>query len=137
MNNISVNLENLTDKERDTLLSLIEKANRKADNTGERWKPEEGDAYYYVDSVGMIKSDLWKDGYVHLCRYELGNVFRAGTDANLTGCKILYATKLEDFARKHNGEFTSFNYYLVPYKKEDGSCYIAIDGIQTIFHLVV
>ena len=37
-------------------------------------------------------------------------------------------TKLEDFARKHNGEFRGCKYYLAANKHEDGSYYVEIDS---------
>lgn len=128
MNNISVNLENLTDKERDTLLSLIEKANKKADNRNDRWKPEEGDFYYYTDSMGAVGKEQWGKGNHHHLRYTMGNVFKTEEEAKLAQGKRLLTTMLEDFARKHNGEFRGCKYYLAANKHEDGSYYVEIDS---------
>lgn len=125
MNNISVNLENLTDKERDTLFSLIKKAN----NASERWKPEEGEEYYFLDDRGFVHKWNWFNCIDSALRYNIGNVFKTEEEAKLAFKKRFYATKLEDFARKHNGEFRGFKHYLAANKNADGSYYVEINSL--------
>lgn len=41
----------------------------------DRWKPEEGKLYYYIDSLGNVQQHLWV-GSVGYLFYEIGNYFR-------------------------------------------------------------
>ena len=51
MDEIKVNLENLTDAEREQLLSIIEKANKPKNKV---WKPKYGEYYWYINEFGYI-----------------------------------------------------------------------------------
>ena len=44
---ITVNLNNLTDKEREQLLKLVSKSH--TEKKSKVWKPNEGDTYYLID----------------------------------------------------------------------------------------
>ena len=54
--NITINMENLSQEERTALLSLIEKANKPKSKV---WKPESDEMYYYSCSDGFIKEATW------------------------------------------------------------------------------
>ena len=69
----------------------------------ERWKPENGEEYFYVDNVGIVQNALFDNtmGYhVALCRTI--NCFRTEEEAELEAEKILVRRQLEDIARRLN-----------------------------------
>lgn len=102
MNNISVNLENLTDKERDTLLSLIKKANKEVNIAKERWKPEEGELYYHLDDKGSILKWGWSNCLEDFIRYNMGNVFKTREEAEFALEKQKVLVELERYAEEYN-----------------------------------
>ena len=102
MEEIKLNMENLTKEERDTLLSLIEKANKKADSGNERWKPEQGDFYYYLDSTGEVWSNLWNKRICDYARYDIANVFKTEEEAEFALEKQKVIVELGRYALKHN-----------------------------------
>lgn len=78
-NNITVNMENLSEEERKQLLALIEKANQPKEGL---WKPAIKEPYYFIQ---YSTSDITKgrnDGmYLDNDRFLIGNCFRTKEDA--------------------------------------------------------
>ena len=69
----------------------------------ERWKPENGEEYFYVDNVGIVQNALFDNtmGYhVALCRTL--NCFKTREEAQVEAEKILVRRMLEDIARRLN-----------------------------------
>lgn len=100
-NNITVNMENLSQEERTTLLSLIEKANKANSKV---WKPEENETYYYLYSYGKIEEDTWDNADEDRIRYAIGNCFKTRGEAEFATEKLKVIAELKRFALEHNGE---------------------------------
>ena len=69
----------------------------------ERYKPENGEEYFYVDNVGIVQNALFDNtmGYhVALCRTL--NCFKTREEAQAEVEKILVRRQLEDIARRLN-----------------------------------
>ena len=98
-NNITVNMENLSQKERSTLLSLIEKANKPKNKV---WKPEENETYYYLYSYGNIEEDTWDNANEDRNRYALGNCFKTKEEAEFALERQKVIMELKRFALEHN-----------------------------------
>lgn len=99
MSEIKVNLENLKDNEREQLLALIEKANKKP----KRFKPEKDGAYWFVNSCGDVKYRPY-NGYMVLERYDLNNCFETKEEAEFEAEKREVIAELEIFAIENNDE---------------------------------
>lgn len=102
--NITVNMENLSQEERTTLLSLIEKANKPKNKV---WKPEENEKYYYSYSYGSIEFDIFHNSnasgtYLHEERYAIGNCFKTKEEAEFALEKQKVIMELKRFALEHN-----------------------------------
>lgn len=54
----------------------------------ERWKPECGETYYFVDSLVCIGSYSWVDDAVDREYYEIGNCFKTKGEAEAASAKI-------------------------------------------------
>lgn len=108
--NITVNMENLSQEERSTLLSLIEKANKPKNKV---WKPEENEKYYYSYSDGSIEQDTYHDSnvdtYVHEDRYAIGNCFKTREEAEFAVERQKVITELKRYAMEHNEEDIDWN----------------------------
>lgn len=100
-NNITVNMENLSQEERSTLLSLIEKANKPKNKV---WKPEENEKYYYLYSYGKIEEDTWDNANADRIRYEIGNCFKTREESKFAIERLKVIADLKRFALEHNGE---------------------------------
>lgn len=100
MNNITVNMENLKPEEREQLLKLIEKANKK-DAEPKVWKPKDGDKYYFIDS-SKISSYDWTSHDVDKKLYAIGNCFRTEEKAKFAIEKLKVIVELKRFAQEHN-----------------------------------
>lgn len=67
-NTITLNMENLSEDEREQLMKLVEKANKMR-------KPENGEQYYIIYSYGGIDLCVWCDTKEDKGRYSIGNCF--------------------------------------------------------------
>ena len=69
----------------------------------ERWKPIDGELYYFLDSYGEIIADNFCSAdYVDSHRYKNYNCFQTREQAETEAEKILVRRMLEDIARRLN-----------------------------------
>ena len=99
--------------EKQKILNDIEEAQRKLDearkkldeyNTGyKRWKPKEDEAYFYVNSNGIVGRDRWNSEFItDKKRYNSYNCFKTREQAEAEAEKILVRRQLEDIAKRLN-----------------------------------
>lgn len=101
-NIISVNLNNLTDEEREQLLKLVEKSNSKK---GKVWKPEDNEFYYYINSVGTVIQTQYSSQYVGNNKYyELGNCFKTREEAEFAAEKQKLITEIKRYITENDLE---------------------------------
>ena len=108
-NNITVNMENLSEEERDQLIRLIQKSNG---SKGMVWKPEYDEWYFYVSGYGVIGSNVWINDYTDNGYYEIGNCFKTEEEAKFALEKTKVEAELCRFAEKNNE-------YEIDWKDED------------------
>ena len=59
------------------------------------WKPEEGETYFYISSVGDVESETYdSDTYIDNARLEFTNIFRTEEEANIMARKLQIIAKL-------------------------------------------
>lgn len=97
MKEIKVNLDNLTNEEREILLKLVEKGNKK---NKKRERPE---YYHFISDEGSICRAYYL-GDINEIRYRFGNYFKTKEEAELAKQKQLIHQKLKDYALEHNEE---------------------------------
>ena len=97
MEEIKLNMENLTKEEREQLLKLVEKANKKESKV---WKPAYGDVYYVITCDGSICSNCWYAGEIEKRAYYLGNCFRTKEEAEFALERQRVIVELERFAKE-------------------------------------
>lgn len=136
MEEIKVNLENLTNEERETLLKLVEKGN-KTNKRRERFK-----VYCCIDNDGNIVylNDYYSndddDGtYYNEFHYRFGNYFKTIEEAEFARKKQCVYQKLKDYALEHNTKEIDWdNYYLekfcIAYDCHNNDLFI--DNMQTV-----
>ena len=99
-NTLQINMNNLTDEERATLLSLVKKANKSESKV---WKPEVGEFYYWINANGNICNIAWDDNNENCKkRYELGNYFKTRKEAEFALERQKVITELKRYAMEHN-----------------------------------
>lgn len=99
MDNIKVDMENLSEEEKEQLINLIKKANQKFKK---RWRGEEYDRYYFISDCGEIlrgyEEKIDGDNY----RYQSGNYFKTKEEAEFELNRRLVYQELKDYALEHN-----------------------------------
>lgn len=94
-NNITINMENLTQDERDILLNLIEKANGES----KVWKPEKN--YWLIDNSGVCNFN-YNDDSTDKFLYNIGNCFKTKEEAEFAVEKLKVITEFKRFALENN-----------------------------------
>ena len=102
MEEIKVNLDNLTNEERETLLKLVEKGNKT------NKKREKFETYCFICDKGAICCEHTLDT-VNEIRYRLGNYFKTKEEAEFARKKQFIYQKLKDYALEHNTEEIDWN----------------------------
>ena len=97
MNNITIDIDNLSESDRSAAKLLAEKAVEP-----KVWKPKIGKPYFYVDDTGNICEKVWVSNYADCIRYELGNCYPTYEKAEFAFEKLKVTTELERFAEEHN-----------------------------------
>lgn len=98
-NQITVNMENLTNEEREQLLKLIKKSNNPAKK---RWKAQDNGIYYYLGTDGQIYSCKDAGDSFSKRTYIIGNYFKTKEEAEFEINKGLVYQELKDYALEHN-----------------------------------
>lgn len=98
MNNITVNMDNLSTDERNTLLKLIEKANKPKNKV---WKPELNEIYYVISDVVNI-FETRNNSEIDDKRHNIGNCFKTEEEAKFALEKQKVFTELKRFALENN-----------------------------------
>lgn len=62
-----------------------------------RWKPEEGDIYFYVDEYGDVDSKVWGEQSWHLYNWGIGNCYQAKSEAEKAKERMLLVQEYHDF----------------------------------------
>ena len=103
--NLNVNMDNLTEEERNQLLALIEKATKKKSKV---WKPELEETYYRIEGTKVI-SNIWHNIPYDNYSYEIGNCFQTEEEAEFAVEKQKVITELKRFAQEHNEKEIDWN----------------------------
>ena len=98
-NNITVNMKNLSEEERETLMKLIQKSNG---SKGKVWKPEDNEKYFYVSGRGVINICRWINDTTDNGCYEIGNCFKTKEEAEFALEKAKVEAELRRFAEENN-----------------------------------
>lgn len=97
-NNITVNMESLSEEEREQLMKIIKKSDgckRKV------WKPECDKNYWIINGFRVVNSS-WDNDNVDYRRYEIGNCFKTEKEAKFALEKLKVETELRRFAEENN-----------------------------------
>lgn len=105
-NTLQINMNNLTDEERTTLLSLVEKANKTVNKV---WKPEVEEKFYTLFGDGSINELTWYSDVYSIKRYEIGNCFKTKDEAKFALEKLKVITELKRYALEHNEKEIDWN----------------------------
>ena len=92
---IILNMENLTETEREQLLALVEKANKPKKK---RWEPESEERFWAIDITGKVyemlnRVQLHTDNMI-----SIGNCFKTKEEADFAAERLKVIKELNDFA---------------------------------------
>lgn len=98
-NNITVNMENLSEEEREQLMKLIHKSNG---FNSKVWKPKCGEEYFRIAGYGEINNFSWINDVTDDTCYGIGNCFKTREDAEFALEKTKVVAELRRFSEENN-----------------------------------
>lgn len=98
-NNISVNLENLSEEEREQLMNLIKKSNGCKRSVR---RPKNNEMYFYISGECEICFHRWRNDSIDNRYYEIGNCFKTKEEAEFALEKRRVEVELQHFAEENN-----------------------------------
>ena len=98
-NNITVNMENLSEEEREQFMKLIKKSNKPKRKI---WKPEYNEFYFYISKYGAVGNSIWENDHVDNGCCGIGNCFKTEEEAEFALEKAKVETELRRFAEENN-----------------------------------
>lgn len=98
-NQITVNMQNLTNEEREQLLKLVKKSN---ETLKKRWRAKYNEVYYIINYRNNIDTRNDLNYKADNALYELGNYFKTKEEAEFELQKRLVYQELKDYALAHN-----------------------------------
>lgn len=104
MDTINVNLENLTQAERDQFMRLIEKSN-KEESKSKVWKPKDNEGYWTINTMdGYVDDSTWSgDGDdLDAFRYSIGLLYQTEEEANFAIERMMVLIELQRYADEYN-----------------------------------
>lgn len=121
MENITVNMENLTEEERKQLLALVEKGNKSKSKV---WKPKVGETYFFVSSYGETRAESWDNDEFDNGTYDFCNCYKTREQAEFSLKKRKVEAELKRFADEHNDGDIDWNkevpkYYILYCHRDD------------------
>lgn len=99
MDEIKLNLENLTEEERETLMALVKKGN---EAKPVRYKPKKYVGYWFINTGGEANQTMWYDTDFDNRVFALNNCFPTEEEAEAAAKKKRVLAKVEIFAKEHN-----------------------------------
>ena len=100
MNNVTIDMNNLTETEREQLLTLVTKANK---GKSKVYVPEYGEKYWYIASDGQISIHvIWYNTPTDNNSLMVGNCFKTREEAEFEVERLKVIKELKDYALKHN-----------------------------------
>ena len=68
----------------------------------ERWKPEKGKGYYFLNSCNTVRCKTWDADCSDVAHYNIYNCFKTREQAEAEAENVLVRRMLEDIARRLN-----------------------------------
>ena len=99
MDKITLNMENLSGDEREQLIKLVEKANKKENN--KVWKPGLGDRYWYIGR-SVVDDFVFDNDEMDNFLCSIGNCFKTEEDVLFAIEKAKVIAELKWFAKENN-----------------------------------
>lgn len=114
--------------------NLKEELNKQEEpKTNRRWKPEEGDKYYYVEFYGKVDVRPWSDSLFDCGAYCIGNVFKTREEAEFEIEKLKVLAELKEYADDDKEWNKGNTHWCIKYDTDDRYMYAdAYDYIMQV-----
>lgn len=98
MDNVTIDMNNLTEREREQLLTLVAKANKGS----KVYVPEDGEKYWIILTSGTLSNYTWRGDCFDHGLLAIGNCFKTREEAKFEVERLKVIKELKDYALKYN-----------------------------------
>lgn len=111
---ITVNLNNFTEEEREQFKKLLGKGSGEPIKGNRVWKPKKIDQYYYINDFTDVCTDTWQEAGADYKRFKIGNVYKTIEEAEIALERAKVKAELERYALEHNDpDYSGNDYYYI------------------------
>jgi hypothetical protein len=95
------------------IADIENKIAKKKVETG-RWKPEEGDTYWFINDIGDICKSTWDNVNTDRKRYLIGNCYQTKEECEFAKEKLKVIAELKEYAEPKDRAWdgTNIHYYI-------------------------
>lgn len=86
----------------DCMQNIVRKIEDEQPEQYGKWKPKDGDKYYYITSTGNIFNSIWSDSRADNTCWSIGNCYQTEEQALQSLERMRIRTRLEDIAERLN-----------------------------------
>lgn len=97
-------IKELKEKQAELQKQIDELKQVKVEEQKERWKPDLGEKYYFVNSYGNIDYALWNNNNFDNWRYLTGNIFKTEAETEEYRKKIEIQSQFKNFVEERSEE---------------------------------
>lgn len=90
------------------IAEIEKKIKEKKAETG-RWKPEEGDKYWFMDDTGRVYNNGWDNDCYDEERYPIGNCYKTKEEAEFVAEKLKVIAELKEYEEPKNRAWDGAN----------------------------
>lgn len=79
-----------------------------------RWKPQDGDGYYFIGDSGNVSFCTWTDHRMDKERHSIGNTFKTGDEAKFERERLRVLVEMREFEESSDRKWDCINshYYI-------------------------
>lgn len=82
----------------ETELSEIKRELERQEVKTKRWKPDDGERYFYINDCGEVRENHWINNAIDKMRFRIGNVFESRKKAKFQVEKLKVVAELKEYA---------------------------------------
>lgn len=64
-----------------------------------RWKPDDGECYFYINDYGEVRENHWINNAIDKMRFRIGNVFESSKEAKFQVERLKVVAELKEYSR--------------------------------------
>lgn len=129
-----INILQHKDEEIAALKNRIKELENPEQGIYDLWIPKDGENYWYINSKGEPKKDIWDSLPENYARLNRGNIFKTEDDASYESERIKIIATIKQLSRDFHMGSSNFYLYIFGPENHLSYDYIADNNIQGVIY---